>query len=244
MMACKCKVIGVYFVYYKRKKSFVFLLRPPTVRMKKILFYTFLFICSAGSVAAQQKTFHDSVIQLYGVVMTADSLRAIPSATIIVEDKGRGTITNNQGVFSIAVLKGDRIRFSCVGFKDKVITIPGNLENNQYSVIQLMINDTAYLPATILKPRPSRSQFERDFVNTEVGADELELARKNNDEATRRALMAALPKDGREAISTQFRQQAQKLYYTGQAPPMNILNPAAWADFIQAWKRGDFKKKN
>jgi len=25
--------------------------------------------------------------------------------------------------------------------------------------------------------------------------------------------------------------------------PMNILNPLAWADFIKAWKRGDFKKK-
>lgn len=244
MVACKCKPIGVYFVYYKRKKSFVFLLEHPTVCMKKILIYTFLFCSFAGIAAAQQKTIHDSVIQLYGVIMTADSLVAIPAATVVVEDKGRGTITNSQGVFSIAVLKGDRIRFSCVGFKDKLIIIPHNLEENQYSVIQLMVNDTAYLPATILKPRPSRSQFERDFVNTDVAADELELARKNNDEATRRALMAVLPKDGREAISTQFRQQAQKLYYTGQAPPMNILNPAAWADFIQAWKRGDFKKKN
>jgi hypothetical protein len=24
---------------------------------------------------------------------------------------------------------------------------------------------------------------------------------------------------------------------------MNILNPAAWADFIQSWKRGDYKRK-
>jgi hypothetical protein len=24
---------------------------------------------------------------------------------------------------------------------------------------------------------------------------------------------------------------------------MNVLNPAAWADFINAWKRGDFKRK-
>jgi hypothetical protein len=25
---------------------------------------------------------------------------------------------------------------------------------------------------------------------------------------------------------------------------MNIFNPAAWSEFIQAWKRGDFKRKN
>jgi len=25
--------------------------------------------------------------------------------------------------------------------------------------------------------------------------------------------------------------------------PNNLLNPIAWAKFIKAWKRGDFKKK-
>lgn len=212
--------------------------------MKQFLQYTFftaaLFIC-LSSVA--QNNSEDSVIQLYGVVMTADSLDAIPSASVIVENKLRGTFTNEHGVFSIAVLKGDRVRFSCIGFKDRTITIPGNLEGNQYSVIQLMINDTAYLPATILKPRPSKAQFERDFVNTDVPADALEIARQNNSEATRRALIAALPADGREAVSSLMRQNAQKYTYQGQVPPQNIFNPFAWAEFIKAWKRGDFKKK-
>ncbi len=184
------------------------------------------------------------MVQLYGVIMTADSLKAIAAASIVVEGKGRGTLSNDDGVFSIVVLKGDKIKFSCVGFKDKNITIPTNLESNQYSVIQLMVNDTAYLPATILKPRPSRAQFERDFVNTDVPADELEIARQNALQARSRILINSLPVDGREAINTQFKQQAQKYYYAGQAPPQNIFNPLAWADFIKAWKRGDFKKKN
>ncbi|MGG2383105.1 hypothetical protein, partial [Salmonella enterica] len=71
-----------------------------------------------------------------------------------------------------------------------------------------------------------------------------EIARQNLDEQKRRALLASMPADGREAVSYQLRQQANKYYYSGQLPPMNIFNPAAWADFIQAWKRGDFKKKN
>ena len=36
---------------------------------------------------------------------------------------------------------------------------------------------------------------------------------------------------------------AGKTYYAGQIPPMNIFNPFAWAEFVKAWKRGDFKKK-
>ena len=192
---------------------------------------------------AQQRTTSDSVIQLYGVVMTADSLQGIPSCSVIVLGKGRGTITSYDGVFSIVVMKGDMITFSSVGFKDKTIEIPKNLADNQYSVIQLLVSDTAYLPATILKPRPTREQFERDFVNSTVPDDLYETARKNTDESQRRLILANLPADAKEAVSFQMRTQANRAYYSGQLPPMNIFNPAAWADFVSAWKRGDFKRK-
>ena len=209
--------------------------------VRYFLFVTLIFPSIHGK-AQNQPSRTDSVVQLYGVVMSADSLRGLDATSVIVVGTGRGTITNDQGVFSIVVLKGDTIRFSSVGFKDKQIIIPKNLTGNQHSVIQLMVNDTAYLPATILKPRPTRSQFERDFVNTEVPADALEIARRNNDEATRKALLMTLPTDGTEAMNTQIRKQAQSYYYSGQLPPQNIFNPVAWAEFIQAWKRGDFKR--
>ena len=175
--------------------------------------------------------------------MTADSLKAIPFASIVVNNKGRGTITNNDGVFSIAVNKGERITFSCVGFKDRIIQIPNNLEGNQYSVIQLMVNDTNFLPATILKPRPTRQQFERDFVNAKVDDDMYETARKNTSAAQKRIILSSLPRDGKEAVGASLNQQASKYYYSGQLPPMNILNPSAWKSFINSWKRGEFKSK-
>jgi hypothetical protein len=216
--------------------------------MMKLLRYPLLLVLlflfqQSWSQQQPVSPYRDSVVQLYGVVMTADSLQGIPSCSVIVEGKGRGTITSYDGVFSIAVLKGDRITFSSIGYKDRSISIPRDLEGNQYSVIQLLVSDTTYLPATILKPRPTREQFERDFVNNKVADDLFETARKNTDEATRRALIATLPADGREAVNYQLRQQASKAYYSGQIPPMNILNPAAWAEFVKAWKRGDFKKK-
>ena len=213
--------------------------------MKKFTQFIFLsiIILFAGNFRLQAQTAKDSVIQLYGVVMTADSLRGVPAASIVVLGKGRGTITNGYGVFSIAVLKGDKISFSSVGFKEKTITIPSNLTDNQYSVIQLLVDDTAYLPATIIKAKPSREQFERDFATTRMNDDAYEIARQNTEESKLRALMATLPADGREAVNFQFRQQAVKYYYAGQIPPQNIFNPLAWADFIKSWKRGDFKRK-
>lgn len=192
---------------------------------------------------AQFESFRDSVVQLYGIVMTADSLKGLEGVSVVVKGQGRGTITNDRGVFSIVVLKGDEIEFTSIGYKAKTISIPKTLEGNQQSVIQLMVNDTVYLPATIIKSRVSKEQFERDFVNNPVPDDNITIARKNNDVATRRALVAALPSDGREASNQYLRQAANKAYYAGQAPPQNIFNPFAWAEFIKAWKRGDFKKK-
>ncbi len=210
--------------------------------LRYILLLTGFFVLQ--QVRAQNETRRDSVIQLFGVVMTSDSLRAVPAASVIVMGKGRGTITNNDGVFSIVVLKGDHILFSSIGFKDKSIFIPRDLTETQYSVIQLLVSDTNYLPATILKPRPTREQFERDFANTRVPDDMYETARQNTDQAKLRALMATLPQDGREAVNYQLRQDANKYYYAGQIPPQNIFNPFAWAEFIKAWKRGDFKNKS
>jgi hypothetical protein len=218
---------------------------------KTILLPIIILFClfSQNSFAQQVTTstpniYRDSVVQLFGVVMTADSLKAIPFASIVVNKKGRGTITNNDGVFSIAVNKGEKITFTCIGFKDRIISIPTNLEGNQYSVIQLMVNDTNFLPATILKPRPTRAQFERDFVNAKVDDDLYETARKNTNEAQKRIILASLPRDGKEAVGASLTNQAARYYYSGQLPPMNILNPVAWKSFINSWKRGDFKSKN
>jgi hypothetical protein len=212
--------------------------------MKKILL---LLLIGAGlhqnKLFAQFEGFKDSVVQLYGVVMTADSLQGLQSVSIMVKGQNRGTITNNQGVFSIVVLKGDKIEFTSVGFKPKTVTVPINIEGSQYSIIQLMVTDTVFLAATIIKARPTREQFERDFINTKIPDDNLEIARKNNNEDQRRLLMATLPRDGKEAANNYLTRQAAKNYYNGQIPPMNIFNPIAWSEFIQSWKRGDYKKK-
>lgn len=212
--------------------------------MKKIIQYLFIFSFLLPVAAkAQFETYKDSVVQLYGVVMSADSLMALPSVSIVVKGQNRGTISNEQGVFSIVVLKGDEVQFTSVGYKPKDVLIPKTLDGNQQSMIQLMVEDTVYLPATIIKKRPSREEFDRDFVNTKVPNDEQEIARQNLSESNRRALMAVLPRDGREASNYYLKQNAQKYYSAGQLPPQNIFNPMAWAEFIKAWKRGDYKKK-
>ncbi len=78
------------------------------IQMKRILLLSALFIgIAVQKVSAQFETMKDSVVMLYGVVMTADSLEGIPGVSIVIKGQGRGTVSNDQGVFSIVVLKGD-----------------------------------------------------------------------------------------------------------------------------------------
>lgn len=211
--------------------------------MKKFVLYFFL-LAAPCVVHAQFDKLRDSVVQIYGVIMTADSLKGIPMVSVVVKGRNQGTYSNDQGVFSIVVLKGDVIEFSSVGYKTIVYNIPDTLHGNQQSMIQLMVTDAQYLPATVIRARPTREQFERDFINTPVPDDNIEIARQNNSAAKRRILARSLPANAGEAASTYLRQSAQRYYYQGQAPPQNILNPLAWADFIQAWKRGDFRNNS
>jgi hypothetical protein len=213
--------------------------------MKKVLPILFFLLFFFNRKAhAQFETVKDSVVQLYGIVMTADSLVGIPAVSISIRGTARGTITNNQGVFSIVALKGDVVEFSHVSFKPKTIVVPRNIEGNQYNVVQLLVEDTVYLPATIIRPKPSAEQFARDFVNAKVPDDDIEIARQNNSAAKRRVLMQNTPVDGGGAVAMQMRNISNRAVYQGQVPPMNIFNPAAWSEFIKSWKRGDFKRKD
>ena len=50
------------------------------------------------------------------------------------------------------------------------------------------------------------------------------------------------PMDGAMSFRNLMNTQYGKMYYSGQLPPNNLLNPLAWAKFIKAWKEGAFKQ--
>lgn len=209
-------------------------------------YITYILVAATLFVAhlAQAQTGYDNIIQINGVVMTADSLRAVPGATIIVKSKNRGVEAEYNGVFSLVCYKGDTLEFSCIGFRTKDYVVSRDLPGQYYSIIQLMVQDTFYLPETIIKPLPSKEAFDYAFKYWHIPNDQYELARKNTDAYLLRMLAYSLPMDGHEAQSRQLQKQAQDAVYYGQRPPMNILNPIAWGEFFEAWKRGDYRRKN
>lgn len=202
-----------------------------------------LFFCLAATAAHAQHRFWEDVIQITGVTMTADSLRAVPDVTITIKNKDRGTYSSKYGVFSLVCSKGDTLNYTAIGYRDKEYVIPANIEGQYFNIVQLMVQDTFYLPETIIRPLPYGDEFDYAFKYWEIPDDPYATAQKNTDKRAMLYLMATLPKNGRESQAYLQAQQANQAIYYGQQRPIGIFNPLKWNEFFQSWKRGDFRKK-
>ncbi len=184
----------------------------------------------------------EKLVQFSGVVVN-DELQPLPYVSILIKHTNRGTISDYYGYFSFVAQMTDTIQFSYVGYKDAEYIIPDTLTTERYSLIQLLNKDTITLPVAEIYPWPSPEQFRQAFLNLHIPDDDLERARRNLAQAEMREKVLEMPMGGAGNFSYQNRLYATQLYYAGQPVPISVLNPIAWARFIQAWRNGEFKKK-
>ena len=207
-----------------------------------ILCIAFLFM---GAHTALSQNQDSSVVQFSGIVLTDERgpLEPLPYVNISIHSTRRGTYTDRDGFFSLVGRKGQKVVFSSVGYKDVVYTIPDTLTSDRYSIFQIMTRDTILLPETIIYAWPSREHFKLEFLAMDITSELEERAAENLSEKALAQIMLYLPSDGDENIDFYLRQQAESYYYAGQARPIQVLNAFAWKQFIDALKRGDFKRK-
>ena len=183
------------------------------------------------------------LVQFSGFAMSADSMAGIPFVHIGIKGTTRAATARVDGFFSFAAGEGDTLVFSAIGYFTSYYFIPVNNEDNKLSVIQLMTKRDYTMKDVVIYPWGDRGEFPYAFVHTKIPKDLQEIAEANTNSQLLAALGESLPIDGGEATQRYMQTQAAKSYYYGQQAPQNIFNPLAWAEFIKAIKRGDFKKK-
>jgi hypothetical protein len=208
--------------------------------VKKAFLYIFLLVTAVSAFAQGNE---ERLIQFSGFVMTSDSLVGVPFVNITIKNRGRATSANAEGFFSFAARESDTLYFTAIGYTPSVYIIPSNLETDKFSVIQLMTKTQYYLPTTIIYPWGSREAFRQAFIDLRPPKDLEEQARQNLEREKLAEIAKELELNGNEASKRELQTQSARYTYYGQRPPQNIFNPLAWAEFIKAWKRGDFKKK-
>jgi hypothetical protein len=197
----------------------------------------------ASSLQAQIPKKDNPYILFTGLVLTSDSLKAIPFVNIRSNRRGLIGYTDINGYFDVIVKKGDTILFQQIEKQASWHVVPDTLSGDRYSVVKLLTQDTIHLPAIFIRALPVKALFHHEFVHRAIPDDALERARKNLESEALKEELRLRPNDAHQAQSLLTQQRAQQLYYNQQAPPQNYFSPVAWMQFFEAWKRGDYKKK-
>ena len=197
-----------------------------------------------SSEAVAQTNPGERIIQVSGLVMTADSSDVIRGMNIFNPYNGRGTYSDIKGWFSWPFLAGDTILFSAIGFKNRQIIIPEDAPE-QYTLIMAMEEEVINLPDVEINPFPTEEIFKEAILAMNLNEDQENVLR-SFEPAVVQEMVRTMPIGGspdlnyRYMMNLQFDNLQQR---TGpRANP--LLNPFAWASFIKSLKKKKKKRKS
>jgi len=194
--------------------------------------------------SSQTDSLPAQVVQVSGLVVTGDSLSPLPYCTVFRSRDRRGTMTDARGFFSLPALTGDTLEFSSVGYVSQQAVIPEGGELARVNLVQPMGRDTVAMKDAFVYPWPSRERFRQDFLALGLPNQGLDPAWDSPmDPMDVYDRLSEVGRDGQSTSSEVLAAQAQQVGYAGQAPPVNLLNPVAWAQFLQALKSGDLRRQ-
>jgi hypothetical protein len=197
-----------------------------------------LLVSSKGMAQDQQH-----LIQLSGVVVSADSLNEMPYATVFDKTVRRGTIADIYGFFSMVVQPGDTILFKYYGHKPSSFIVPDTLKEDRYSIIHMMEIDTLQLQEVVIYPWPSKEAFAQAFVEMNPYEDAMLRAQKLLSGQSLANMANGVSSDASISYGNVMTQQNTRLYTMGQSPVNNLMNPFAWATFLQKWRNGELQRQ-
>jgi hypothetical protein len=183
------------------------------------------------------------VVTFSGIIVDGDSSYGVRGVHVYVPRAGRGTVTDQFGYFSMPTLVGDTVIISAVGYKTHKMVIPRR-DDNAFSVMINLNIETTYLPEVEILPFPTEELFKEAFVALKLPDQEkYDNMERNLSQERLVRMSAAMPMDGslnyRNYMNTSINTMANRNFAT----TLPLLNPFAWAQFIQSIKRGDLKRK-
>lgn len=206
--------------------------------MKQLL--PFLFILSLFSLSSRAQ--ERKLVQFSGIVYNSDTTKAvIPYVTAYNKTRKQTYPANYQGYFSFVAQEQDTIVFSAIGFSKEGVVIPTGLPDMKYTVFVSLKPESITLPTVQIYPWATVDEFTRAFLSMKLADDELLIAKKNVSRESLSAMARVLPHDAREMDNINFQNNhialSSKNMNMRAANP--LLNPFAWAAFIQQITKGD-----
>lgn len=215
--------------------------------MKNLL--VIILVVAATSLISQESFAQgeQKAIMFTGVVVAGKNTERLPGAFIFVPRAGRGTSTNNVGVFTIPVFPGDSIVYSYVGYKKQYHVIPRDYNDPTYSAIIQMQESVTMLAEVRVYPYATEEEFKKAFLALRLpDQDDRDALARSTDLEYITRMAAQMPNNAQ----TNYRYTMDQLLFgresaanKGFATTFPFLNPFAWGRFIKSVQDGDLKQK-
>ena len=197
--------------------------------------------------------YYKDIVEVAGIVFTqvphpqtgAMAAAPVPYAAIQIVGTNRGVYANIDGMFSIVLKKGQKIRISSVGYAESIIEVPLDFEGNRWAISVPMEQVSIDLETITVLPWPSRHNLTAEFLAM-APSEALQMQAVANDNLKERQLLAmqnSFKMDDKEAASYYLAKQARSYSTAGQLPSMPVFNPLAWAAFLKQEKDKKKAKK-
>jgi hypothetical protein len=207
---------------------------------KKWIVIAAIILLVAGvesDVFGQQKK---RVIQLSGVVLGEDSVSGLPGVHVYVPKAGRGTTTNVVGFFSLAVLVGDSVVVSSVGYERQYFIVPQNAPEF-WTVIVTLVTDATMLEPLVILDFPTEEVFKEAVLALNIPLDNRGIDSKNLNQELLALMLKTTPMDGYQNQRYYLSQWANSSTDRFQPITNPFLNPFNWVKFFNGLKKD--KKK-
>jgi hypothetical protein len=206
-------------------------------------FYTILFLTVTFLSALGQTTERQTFVQVSGLIVD-ESYKPVQGVAIISKKMKRGTVSERTGIYSIPSTPGDTIFFRALGYKRYHTIIPETFQGKQCNVDIILALDTLTIKEVTILPWKTYNDFLKEMTR-EKPVDPI-IENMNDNIASIYVAMSnqvgvrVTPEAGyRYAMNQNFNAMATHEQY----PVNNLLNPFAWAKFVDGLKHGLFKNQ-
>ncbi len=211
-------------------------------QLRRLLYIITLLIISFQTMLGQA-TEPGRYVQVSGLI-TDQWYQPVQGAAVISHKLRRGTVSEKTGIYSITSAPGDTVFFRALGYKRYHTIIPNDFPDKHCTVDIVLEADTIAISEINIFPWKSYNEFIKDMtrerpvdpiienMNDNIASIYVAIANQSN--------MTVSPEAGyKYAMEQNFSSMATRNQY----PVNNLLNPFAWAKFINGVKHGLFKNQ-
>lgn len=203
----------------------------------RAIFLSFVLYLMSCSLFAQEKA-----LILSGLLLDKQTKAPVEAARIINPLAGKGTFSNEKGVFTMRVVAGDSLVIRSTQYRTAFYKVPNNQEES-YSVT-LMLDEAIEVLAPIqVYPYSDERSFKEAFLNMETETEEIKAMKQNLDKGKLQDAARQSAQDSKSSTQQQLRTQSQQPITNSSLPTLNIFSPTAWREFGKQVKQGKNEKE-